>query len=768
MADPSITLGAQLAAAGRTLGMSPDETMALVHRKALQNGISDDAALSAFLEKMGEVQALNEEMPGRIDSLRTIPNNEVEFGELGNQDALQNFGGMKDGKIKNIEQQLVERERAGDKRDPNEIVRYYFDKAKKKPAKETFYADDGVPIPARFQEAAKGRDFGVYEKAGGEDEGIYVQRGDQRVFRQFGQEVADPKDIKPPKYIQGAGNNANLAPAQQIMRDELARLQLGIDQFGADAFPGIADAAGRLEAQIQGDAGAERSLARELVRRDLGNVNLDAVKRNDQNALSDARRLFMEGYPGPQIFNQMGDIGKNGPAKIGDDFSVTRRVPGREVEPTSLPVSLPEDLNAPVTDNRFVGPLQKQAQWLAQHAPGYREGKIFGDFPQVAIDAQLQRVEEALANIKLGNQGIQPTITQIRNIDDLQQAADAIIAASGGRGLKIREGNENVYVENPGIHEVLRKAKFNDNMENELARALFQVEAAARAPRNIAQKIRFEDGLRMQLRGGMGGRQLVNVERDGQKVPFVVRAPNGRPVGGAQHQLLGGGQVGVGRINREKIEGREVKAELQKLQGNQAQPPLDFQELRNARMPDQAVVAGEKAPRAHFIRGEDVNLSTGELIAKHGKARGELAAKVRRRAIEDDARRQDAAPPENRMGDIRGRVRRDGVGAPVPGMEYEANDPWTKPIGTGDGLTATAPAQTEQPKWKRMGYMSAPDTSGRGARDRREVIRRLERGAARRAAGTVSAAVGGTILGIAGLDSMINGEKRKREEEAYA
>ena len=46
------------------------------------------------------------EMAGEVGDLREISNREVQYGEFGNQDELQNFGGLnRDGRIKNIEQQ---------------------------------------------------------------------------------------------------------------------------------------------------------------------------------------------------------------------------------------------------------------------------------------------------------------------------------------------------------------------------------------------------------------------------------------------------------------------------------------------------------------------------------------------------------------------------------------------------------------------------------------------------------------------------------------
>ena len=204
MADPIITRGAELAAAARTLGMSLPELEAYVAKKSMRAGVPEEAAMAQLLRKMAAVAELEQEMPAQIGNAREIPNSQVEYGEFGNQDALQNFGGVDErGLIKNVEQARREVDRARGKRDPNEIVRYYYDKSKKRPAQETFYAGEGQPIPERFQDVAKNRDFGIYEKRGGEDQGQYVVRDGKRLFRQYGQEVTEPENIRQPRYLEG-------------------------------------------------------------------------------------------------------------------------------------------------------------------------------------------------------------------------------------------------------------------------------------------------------------------------------------------------------------------------------------------------------------------------------------------------------------------------------------------------------------------------------------------------------------------------------------
>lgn len=89
-------------------------------------------------------------------------------------------------------------EKAQGRKDPNVLRRTYFEKGKAGPQSEEMYIPDGMPVPSRFVEAAKDRDFGIYQEG-------------------------------------------RMAPAAQVQGIERDRLQQGIDIFGADAFPGGID-----------------------------------------------------------------------------------------------------------------------------------------------------------------------------------------------------------------------------------------------------------------------------------------------------------------------------------------------------------------------------------------------------------------------------------------------------------------------------------------------------------------------------------------------
>ena len=808
MANPDITLGAQIRAIGNAVGMSEDQVIQMVvgaQRKGgrqLGRTIGTEEAENAVLRRLQKVQGVNADIPSDIDELRTIPNRELEFGEFGNQDELQNFGGRDDqGNIKDVEQANKEIEKARGRRDPNVLARNFFEKGKEGIQREEMYIPDGMPVPDRFVEAAKDRDFGIFQ------EGV-------------------------------------MAPAAQVQRMERDILQQGVDQFGADAFPGAADVIGRIEDDLYGNRGAEQALVREMVGQDVnglpneeirrradlqlrreffqpdgglgapdkdnpkgkpyrrvGNaaaMPIDAFKVREQEILSDLGRIrqnaeaveannwraqaaanvlgqrFVEGGPGAradQAMENIGHIAKIGHAKIGNDFQVSQNPVDRGTAiPDALPLNLPDQYNAPITDNRFAGPLQRQEQWLAGAVPGYREGGAFGDFPNVAINEQLGLARQAIQNAKIKGQNVNLDGVQIRNLDDLQAAADQVIALGQKNGAAFFNNVEgkNVVNKNPGIGEVLERGGMNARGIANLGNAVFQLEAARRNPVNQGAKEAFNRG------------ESVNLDR---------------PVGfGGEHPALGGGAAKIAMLNREKIEGKEVKAQLQKLDGRRGNPgePLDRQELGQARMPFMGAEAGAGAPRARFVRGEDRNLTTDQMYEKFGPVNGQIANDVVRRFRASQGIQSDgfSAPKADPVAAQKAAPNQ----APLAGISYNemAPDPWSAQPATGAGISqevarrsGTAPqlalpygvetsGATQGPSSApRQGPTQAPGPKrNRSFGERAAFAANKIKGYATSPRYTrgrrVGYGAGAGLAGIAGLDAMIGGESERRQEEQYS
>ena len=745
----------RLRAAARQMGMSEQEalrTIARANKKLRRRGADDSQVgrvVDQFIRRAAGVEGINDEIPQELQGIKQIPNSQVESGEFGNQDELQNFGGINEkNQVANVSQAEEEISKARGRRDSNVAQRGYFDKASGSYETEEMYIPDGMPMPERFKEDMKARDFGV------------------QVPDQF-------------------------APARQVLEGELARLQQGIDQYGADAFPGAADVAGRIEDDLYGGRGAEQALARELVKQDRLRQNSAQVEANNWRAQAAANIIGQDfvvggrGAAADQAMENIGNIAQLGPAKVGYDFQVSNNPVERGTAiPNALPLNLPDQYNAPATDNRFVGPLQRQEQWLVDNAPGYKEGKAFGDYPQVAIGQQLGAAQAAIEGINFGTRkspvSMQIAGGPIRNLDDLQAAVDQAAAFGQQRGVKFYDyqDGKNVYVGSPGISEVLQKGGMNENQRRDLARGLFAAEAARRNPANQVAKNFYQ--------AGMG--------QPGRSVEF-----------GGNHPALGGGMVQIAQLGGEKINGQEVRGKLQALTGRVGNDtPLSAAELADARMPLIGGVAGQDIPRARFVKGDVRNMTTDQIYERFGPVNGQIANAV--------IQRYEQAQGTNS----------DGFGIRVerqrnmdPGPTFDPGpDPWSQPVGTGNGITQEIQKRSSSNTQKALPYgistsgpsqgptrplttelknelaalssgyseqgprpasnysdpgikPDGPSNSPRRIRqeaDYRQSVRNLGR---IRGYGRNAAIAGGGVAAIAGIDGLINGERNKREEAQY-
>lgn len=714
------------------------------------------------------------QMQGEVEGVRQIRNNQLEEGDFGTQDALQNF-------------LPGEEEKAQGGRDPNEYKKYEYkkdDEGNRRQIERQIILGEKQPLrDPQLREQELLRAYGLRVDNDGVNRGE-VRRGaeilerfigplregerrpgvkadsggERRIRGRGGVEVKNERDLpRPVVAMKGA-----VAPAAQVMQQELDRLNEGINKFGADAFPGAADAAGRLEDQIRPNRDAERSLVREMVERDRLRQNSEVVEANNWRAQARANVIgqnFVVGGSGAaadQAIANIGQIAKIGHAKIAGDFQVSTNP--RDLSsgtPTELPINIPEMYNSPVTDNRFAGPLQKQQQFIIDNMGGYREGGAFGDFPQVDIGGQLDAARNAIAGIK----GVDLGGIQIRGADDLQAAADLAIQQGQGAGGKFfrREGGKNVHIENPAIIDVLQKGRMNDREIGDVARALFAVEAARRQQVNQVQKNFFA--------AGMG--------QVGDNVNF-----------GGNHPALGGGAAQIDMVRGQKVEGKDVRAQLQALDGRKGNPgePLDAGELAQARMPFQGAVKGEGAPRAAFVRGADRGLSEEQLIAKHGPANGKIAAQVIRRFEQQEGTKPDGFGAPLQRNEVPMEAPRmdadmlntlaelNSAGKPEQGPYRPLTEDLREQLFSLPNSAADGGGSGGGDKRRLAGYMSEPDGpnnqakgyASRAGRPFEGVRGRWDRAGRNQ---KTAAVVGGAVLGTLGLDALIGGEKEKRQQE---
>jgi hypothetical protein len=297
-----------------------------------------------------------------------------------------------------------------------------------------------------------------------------------------------------------------------------------------------------------------------------------------------------------------------------------------------------------------------------------------------------------------------------------------------------------------------------------------------------------------------------NPANQGRKELFqegITLRPMVNPINfGGDHPALGGGAAKISMLNREKVEGKEVKGQLQKLDGKRGNPgePLNQQELADARMPFQAGVAGEGVPRARFVNGADRGLTSEQIYEKYGPVNGQIANAVIQRAEQAQGSNPDG---------FGARVARQRNMDPVAGFD-PGPDPWSQPVGTGNGISQemsrrssgntqkalpyglqtsgasqgpTRPLTTELKNelaalssgYSEQGPRPASNYSDPGIKPDGPTFRPPNRKQVRAEAdyrktrryGRNAAIAGGAVAGLAGLDALIGGERDNREQEQY-
>ena len=256
-------------------------------------------------------------------------------------------------------------------------------------------------------------DISETERAFGQDQSDYQNfRADDTGF------TADEETglIRRETFGESRGESVDMAP-KSALRDALTQLQTGTSQYGYDAFPGSADVAGRLEADITPDRGSDAALGSELVRRDNQRFDSETAEANDWRARAKADIIAREGYtvngPGAMADESIGRIKEiRSLGKVGETAHVvstandaiqgqaTQRADGVYLNPqTGDPIARqgPELPGVAIGDNmpnngsssNSLNAPQTAREWVTQAVPDYRESSSsFGAYPQVDITLQ--------------------------------------------------------------------------------------------------------------------------------------------------------------------------------------------------------------------------------------------------------------------------------------------------------------------------------------------------------------------------------------------
>ena len=756
-----LIVGAEQAAAGKTLGLSPEETFNL-QQYLRQRGIKQVRAEDNAPDPFGEAPEQARDDRGQPVGEARRPQDDFrhadkKFGKEGGRNIVArqekvNLDVLPEEFLNDFE---VAQQREGRSRPPAGAGR-------------------GVQDALGMMQIAKDK-YGA--AAFGDAEGL-INRAAARL----------QEDVFPGPVEKRRGNRqaramieADKRPFTSSEIDRLVAAELQ-NRFGGEfgwgqpvrAMPidAFAKAEREIRAALQGKGGQDDFAV-------LMNEARAARQANDfRNQYAGIARQFADENIGR--IREIRDLGRAGDG--------VRGVMMQRVENPNSPTT-GQELNAPPQ-----GPLPRQQRWMVDNLPdfGIEGGDSFG-FPQVGI-----MEEGKLFADRLRAKGFNVPKQEVRNLNELQAAADFVIRNAAAKGQRLgrfdRESGKMVFTDNPGIQEVLYKLGYSEGEIGRLANAMNQIEQqaqrgfnqqpaanfAARIPNELAKGVSLETNVEgMRADGGLPIAMIRNEK--------VGRGKNQKNVRG---QLAKLGPEGVVRALDEAGQLYTQTPSGQKVLLPEAARIIEEANLgrEDAQKPMIAGVKGE-VPRAEFIRGNARGMDRAERVRRFGKDNADRADRVEANFLAGEElrkRREEGQQlvkiggggfknnievdfPEVSRTDAGSGFRNVAVPQPKQPIQQAATPSITPTPGDITGSQPTPmtdagmgggqpPARTavaaggEEPKYKRMGYMTQPDLANRkslGSRRRRAISDQIQRTNAirRYGAGALAGAGGTAVLG---------------------
>lgn len=432
----------------------------------------------------------------------------------------------------------------------------------------------------------------------------------QRVYDRYGVQLNN--NVNPADYDElaaeletlrgtsaSAGDRSPVAP-QSALRDAVARLNAAESQQSGlmskvrgliggnpEEIPGLVGIRGELEDELQAgkvQRDADSALSQEMVRRDnerfsgrrAGYSNVKAAMEAED--IGETMYRPSSTYPGIELPAVRADktiaaIGAANPRQ----FPVAGfNDGGIALDPaTGNPIGMEgmDIYTGPNTDSGSTlnAPMTTRA-WMVEKQPGYREGgRMFGDFPQAGVTAATSLFADRIRGMEGAEEGSRPfsnVSPNIRSISELQRAADAVIADTPGpfytkevnpEGGRMISRKQQI----PDIRGVLGKLRYTPAQEAELANAMYQLEVAQATEINQNGK-----GQYYTRTGPMG-----KLEPTG----FGGTTPGGAKVFFNSPEAIDprAGQAPVARMNPgQTIEGRDIVTAFKGLPSPGAQQPF--------------------------------------------------------------------------------------------------------------------------------------------------------------------------------------------------
>ena len=613
---------AEAFAAGRTLGMSEEETLAAMSRQLRRQKRADDSVTMNDVERkfIQSAKTLSDPAnPAEVAGVSLREEPEVDpFG----QDQGQYYE-YKDGDSQYVDQQR------------NKTLESMADMEARDESGQRVYDRYGVQLKNGVNPAD-------YDELGAELE----------TLRGTSASGGDRSPVAPQSALRDAIGRLDAAQSEQS--GFMSKLS-GVFGGGGREIPGLVGVRGELADALQDGSvqrDADSALSAEMVRRDNERFSSRRAGYNNVKGQIEAEgigeRLYAPARPGYVTTGQVADetvaaIAAANPRQ----FPVAGfNDAGIALDPsTGNPIGMQgmDIYQGPNTDSGSTlnAPMTTRA-WMVDKQPGYREGgRSFGDFPQVDVTGATTLFADRMRGLELPDGGGTPfsnVSPNIRSMDELQRAADAIVARLPGP-FYVKEQNPDGgkliprRQQTPDIRGVLGQMRYTPAQETQLANAMYQLEVAKQTEINQNGK-----GQYFTRTGPMG-----NLE----PTSFGGTTPGGAQVFFDAPEAIDprDGQAQVARVNPgQTLEGRDIVTAFKGLATPGAQQPFIGQVAGERPRVDRRNSTGQTTP-------EGIERSMRQQEQQFAQNRQKTAAKKDSRVIVRPVDQQQVDEPA-----LRGKV----------------------------------------------------------------------------------------------------------------
>ena len=281
-------------------------------------------------------------------------------------------------------------------------------------------------------------------------------------------------------------------------------------------------------------------------------------------------------------------------------------------------------------------------EWVVGNRPNMASpgGTSFG-MPQVNIRQEIGQFGERMRALGMGMENFQTP----RSLPEFEAAIRSVLARGAAAGdtfyRKDPATGKAVVVAEPGIDDVLYRMRYTQNEKQALANALLQLDTSLNRDVNLDRKEAF-----LARRPQTLSEQPIFKGVEPESSTPLAKIKNEKVGRGKKRESVG---AALRALNEQAVvDALSARGELATPGGvmlpNAARQIAAAAEGRgDAMRPFIGAVEGEGAPRAQFIRGQDRNKSRTELQAQFGEEQGGIAYEVEQRYLRDQERKRNAS-----------------------------------------------------------------------------------------------------------------------------